>query len=69
MTFGAVVEKVDSGVPSLHDLGPSLDGFFPSEAVERDYSEAPRFASRHPSHAKSPPSAARRHALLQSFLF
>jgi len=69
MTFGAVVEKVHSGMHSLHELLPSLTDFSPSDAVAGNYGEWSRFTPQNCSHAKSPPNAARRHALLQSFLF
>ena len=69
MTFGAVVEKVHSSIPSLHELLPSLAGFSVSDAVAGDCRDWWRFVPQNRSHAKSPPDAARRHALLQSFLF
>jgi hypothetical protein len=68
MSIGAIVEKPTCGIISPHQDLLSLDGVLsPATAGVTSFS---RFLldARHPAAAKPPP-AARRQALLQSFLF
>jgi hypothetical protein len=68
MSIGAIVEKPNDGIISPHRYLLSLDGLL--SPVTADVNPFNRFVvdARHPAAAKPPP-AARRQALLQSFLF
>lgn len=69
MSFGAVIEKVDSCISSLHDFVLCLDTLSLSKIVADRSRDRTRLAHEHPLRAKLPPDASRRHALLQTFLF
>ena len=69
MSFGALVDKADSGIASPRQLLPSLDGLNLPEIVADGYWDRLSSALRHRLRAKSPPDAPRRQALLQTFLF
>jgi hypothetical protein len=69
MAIGAVVEKSDFGLASPQQLFPSFDGFLPLESFACGSDCQSQFARRYGLHSKPPPTAARRHALLQTFLF
>jgi hypothetical protein len=69
MSIGAMVEKTASDFASADQSLPSLDGFVTSGFAALDpVGRVPR-AAGHREGAKPPPAAARRHALLQTFLF
>jgi hypothetical protein len=69
MSIGAVVEKPGIGVSSPDQFLPSLDGFATSALAVFESACGLRLAASHRAQVKPPPAAARRHALLQSFLF
>jgi hypothetical protein len=69
MSIGAVVEKSDFGTLSPGHFLPSLDGLLPIEPAKCGCDCRLPSARRYWRHPKPPPEAARRHALLQSFLF
>jgi hypothetical protein len=69
MSIGAVVEKPGIGVASADQSLPSLDGFVVSGFAALDPAARWRLAAGHREEIKPPPAAARRHALLQTFLF
>jgi hypothetical protein len=69
MSIGAVVEKPGIGMPSPDQSLPAFDGFLSSESAALDRDRGLRLAARHREQTKPPPAAARRHALLQTFLF
>ncbi len=68
MSIGAVVEKTASGFASADQSLSSYDGFVTSGFAALDAVGRLRRAAGHREKAKPPP-AARRHALLQIFLF
>jgi hypothetical protein len=68
MSIGAVVEKPGIGLVSPDQSLPAFDGFLSSESAALDRDRGLRSA-RYREQTKPPPVAARRHALLQSFLF
>jgi hypothetical protein len=69
MSIGAVVEKSDLGAASRHQFLPTIDGFSLPATAARGVDRRLRATSRQREHAKSPPIAARRQAILQIFLF
>jgi hypothetical protein len=69
MSIGAVVEKPALGVASADQAFPSLDFCLSSDFAALDAACRLRLAAGHREEAKPPPAAARRHALLQTFLF
>ena len=69
MSIGAVVEQTASGFASADQSHPSYDGFVTSGFAAVDPVGRLRRAAGHREEAKPPPAAARRHALLQIFLF
>jgi hypothetical protein len=69
MSIGAVVEKPCLGLLSPDQWVTSLDGFVSPDFVVLNLTCRLRFAGRHREQTKSPPAAARRHAILQTFLF
>jgi hypothetical protein len=68
MSNGALVEKPACGIASPHPSVAAVDGFVSSESGVFDDSHRLALAARHREQAKPPP-AARRQALLQTFLF
>jgi hypothetical protein len=69
MSIGALVEKPVIGVSSLDQFLPSLGGFISSSLAVFDSACGLRLAAKYLEQTKPPPAAARRHALLQTFLF
>jgi hypothetical protein len=69
MSVGAVLEKPGIGLVSPDHSLPAFDGFSASESTALDCDRGLRLAARHREQTKPPPAAARRHALLQTFLF
>jgi hypothetical protein len=69
MSIGALVEKTNIGVSSPDQYLPALDGLVSSALAVLDSASGLRLAARHREQAKPPLAAARRHALLQTFLF
>jgi hypothetical protein len=69
MSFGAVVEKADDGPPAPHRSLPSFDGPLTPGSSAPGPRPGLRPSPRDRGRAKPPPSATRRHALLQTFLF
>ncbi len=69
MSIGAVVEKPDIGMAEAAQSLPSLDGFVVFGLAALDPASRWRLAAGHREETKPPPTAARRHALLQTFLF
>ena len=69
MSIGAVVEEPGIGVASPERSLPSVDDFATSDFAALDAACRLRWAARHRRRVKPPPAAARRHALLQTFLF
>lgn len=68
MTFGAVVETVDTNTVSAGHSLPCLDGPFAPESEARGLYRRVRLATRYRRHSPLPPVAGRRRALLQTFL-
>jgi hypothetical protein len=69
MSIGAVVEKPGFGMASPDRSLPAFDGLLSSTTAVLDPVRRLRSAARHRERTKPPPAAARRHALLQTFLF
>ena len=69
MSVGAVVEKLGIGAAPADQLLPSFDGFVAPGFAALDPAGRLRPAAKYREKAKPPPAAARRHALLQTFLF
>jgi hypothetical protein len=69
MSIGAVVEKSNRGVRTLYQLLPSFNGFLYADAAVSGSACRLQSARWYREHSKPPPTAMRRHALLQSFLF
>ena len=70
MSVGAVVEKSGSDTLSQDHAPPSFcDALCPPADSAPGSHDLLRLGCWNRDHAKAPPSAARRHALLQSFLF
>jgi hypothetical protein len=69
MSIGAVIEKPGVGVPSPHNCLLCMEGLASAPTAKLDPARRLRLAARHRALSKPPPTAARRHALLQTFLF
>jgi hypothetical protein len=68
-SIGAVVEKPGLGVPSPHKCLLSLEGFLSPVTADLVPTRRLWLGARLRALSKPPPAAARRHALLQTFLF
>jgi hypothetical protein len=69
MTFGAKLEKPETGIPSEHQLLPCAHGLCLPEMVTVDSYGGLHSIVHISRNAKPPPDGPRRHALLQTFLF
>ncbi len=69
MSIGAVFEKPGIDMEAADQSLPSLDGFVDSGLAALYPAPRLRLDAEHREKTKPPPAAARRHALLQTFLF
>jgi hypothetical protein len=69
MSIGAVVEKPTTALALPDQSSPSQEGLLSPATAGRDHARRVWLAAWHAEQVKPPPSAARRHALLQVFLF
>ena len=69
MSIGAVVEKLGTGVSMSERCLPSFDDFVSPDLAALKIGRGLRSAVRRGEETRPPTEAARRHALLQTFLF